>query len=170
MISKPQPGEYVDYQGTYINMVGNMPVLDVLTESKSNTHAFLYSIPLEKEEYAYAEGKWTVKEVVNHMIDTERIFAFRLLAFARGEKQGLPGFEQDDYVQQSFANERMLHDLADEFRAVRESSLYLVSNLNEQQLANIGTSNNHPLSARALVYMMAGHELHHIKILKEKYL
>jgi uncharacterized damage-inducible protein DinB len=170
MISKPQPGEYVSYQGEYIKMVGDRPVLDVLTESKTKTHALLYGIPADKEEYAYAEGKWTIKEVVNHMIDTERIFAYRLLSFARGEKQGLPGFEQDDYVLQSFANERLLHDLADEFRAVRESSLYLVRNLNEQQLAIIGTSNNNPLSARALVYMLAGHELHHIKILKEKYL
>jgi uncharacterized damage-inducible protein DinB len=170
MISKPQPGEYIDYQGVYINLVGDKPVLDVLTELKTRTHAFLYGIPAHKEEYAYAEGKWTIKEVVNHMIDTERIFAFRLLSFARGEQQPLPGFEQDDYAKLSFANERILHDLADEFRVVRESSLYLISSLNEQQLATIGTSNNHPLSVRALVYMIAGHELYHLNVLKEKYL
>ncbi|SFD09136.1 Uncharacterized damage-inducible protein DinB (forms a four-helix bundle) [Chitinophaga sp. CF118] len=170
MVSKPLPGEYTKFQETYVSMVGNLPVLDVLIESKKNTHAFLSSVPLDKEEYAYAEGKWTIKEVVGHMIDTERIFAYRLLCFARGEQKPLPGFEQDDYVLQSFANDRVLSDLADEFRVIRESTLYLVRNLNEKQLLNIGTSSGNPLSARALVYMIAGHELHHIKILKEKYI
>jgi uncharacterized damage-inducible protein DinB len=170
MISKPQPGEYTDYQSRYIDLVGDEPVLELLTDLKTKTHAFLYGIPGHKEEYAYAEGKWTIKEVVNHMIDTERIHAYRLLAFARGEKQPLPGFEQDDYAQLSFANERILHDLADEFRTVRESTLYLVANLNEQQQAYTGTSSNNPLSARALVYLIAGHELYHLNILKERYL
>jgi uncharacterized damage-inducible protein DinB len=170
MITKPAPGEYSTFNATYINEVGDQDVLQLLTESKKNTHMMFSNIPVHKEEYAYAEGKWTIKEVVAHMIDTERIFAYRLLAISRGEKQPLPGFEQDDYAKLSFANDRVLDDLADEFRTVRETTLYLVQNLNEQQLTALGTASNNPISVRALVYMIAGHEQYHIRILKERYL
>ena len=170
MISKPAAGEYTPFQNQYVSLVGDASVLDVLADSKTKTHAFFSAIPPEKEEYAYAPGKWTIKEVAAHMIDTERIFAYRLLAFARGEKQPLPGFEQDDYAALSFANNRILHDLADEFRVVRESTLYLVRNLHEQQQTAIGISSGNPLSVRALAYLIAGHELYHIRKLQELYL
>lgn len=170
MISKPEPGEYSEFNATYVNLIGDQDVLNLLVESKKNTHMMFSNIPVHKEEYAYEEGKWTIKEVVSHMIDTERIFAYRLLAISRGEKQPLPGFEQDDYVKSSFANRRVLDELADEFRTVRETTLYLVQNLNEEQLKTMGTASNHPISARALVYMIAGHEQHHIRVLKERYL
>lgn len=170
MITKPAAGEYSAFNATYINMVGDQDVLDLLIRSKKNTHVMFSNIPVHKEEHAYAEGKWTIKEVVAHMIDTERIFAYRLLAIARGEKQPLPGFEQDDYAQLSFANDRVLDDLADEFRTVRETTLYLVQNLKEQQLTTIGTASNNPVSVRALIYMIAGHEQYHLRILKERYL
>lgn len=104
------------------------------------------------------------------MIDTERVFAYRLLCFARGEQQGLPGFEQDDYVLNSYANDRTLQDLADEFRIVRDSSVYLLRHLKKDQEAIIGKANNNPISVRALAYMIPGHELHHLRILKERYL
>ena len=170
MITKPEPGEYSTFNATYINLVGDQDVLNLLVESKKNTHVMFSNIPVHKEEYAYAEGKWTIKEVVAHMIDTERIFAYRVLAISRGEKQALPGFEQDDYAKLSFANDRVLDDLADEFRTVRETTLYLVQNLNEQQLKTIGTASNAPVSVRALIYMIAGHEQYHIRVLRERYL
>ena len=170
MISKPEPGEYSVFNATYVNQVGDQDVLDLLITSKKNTHVMFSNIPVHKEEYAYEAGKWTIKEVVAHMIDTERIFAYRLLAIARGEQQPLPGFEQDDYVKFSFANDRVLDELADEFRTVRETTLYLVQNLNEQQLKMMGTASGNPVSVRALVYIIAGHEQHHIRVLKEKYL
>jgi uncharacterized damage-inducible protein DinB len=170
MISKPQPGEYQPYQGTYISHVGDASVPEILETLKDSTHAFFSSIPEEKALYAYAPGKWTIKETLGHMIDTERIFAYRLLSFARGEQQGLPGFEQDDYVPNSFANNRTLQDLANEFSVVRASSLYLVRNLTKEQEKTVGISNNNPLSVRALAYLIPGHELHHLKILKERYL
>jgi uncharacterized damage-inducible protein DinB len=170
MISRPQPNEYNDFNATYINKVGDQPVLELLTDLKKNTHAMFSNIPPAKEEFAYAEGKWTIKEVVAHMIDTERVFQYRLMAFSRGEKQPLPGFEQDDYAKEAFANERILDDLADEFRAVRDSTLYIVRNLKEHQLNFIGTSAGAPLSTRALIYMIAGHELHHLEVLRERYL
>lgn len=170
MISKPQPGEYMDYQKVYIDHVGDSHVPGILEHLKESTHQLFSSIPEEKGLYAYAPGKWTIKEVLGHMIDTERIFAYRLLCFARGEQQGLPGFEQDDYVANSFANDRQLHDLANEFKAVRESSIYLVRNLKKEQETIKGLSNNNPISVRTLAYLIPGHELHHVKVLKERYL
>lgn len=170
MISKPQPGEFLTYQEVYINCVGDAEVPAVLEELKDSTYAFFTSIPEEKASYAYAPGKWTIKETLGHMIDTERIFAYRLLCFARGEQQVLPGFEQDDYVPNSFANDRTLQDLANEFRVVRESSMYLLRNLKKDQETIIGKASNYTISVRSLAYMIPGHELHHLRILKERYL
>ncbi len=170
MISKPQPGEFQPYQGDYINYVGNAEVPAILEELRDSTYAFFTAIPEEKADYAYAPGKWTIKETLGHMIDSERVFAYRLLCFARGEQQGLPGFEQDDYVLNSFANDRTLQDLADEFRVVRQSSIYLLRHLKPEKESFIGISNGHPLSVRSIAYMIPGHELHHLRILKERYL
>lgn len=167
---KPQPGEYVDYQMNYIKQVGDAPVQQVLMDLIEKGFAFYTSIPEEKGAHAYAPGKWTIKEVLGHIIDTERIFSYRLLAFIRGEKQGLPGFEQDDYVKQSDANSRSILDLAEELRTVRIASYYLVHNLTDEQGAIMGTSAGNPISVRTILYIMAGHELHHMQILKEKYL
>lgn len=170
MISKPQPGEFLPYQKVYIDAVGNAEVPAILAELRDSTYAFFTAIPEEKASYAYAPGKWTIKETVGHMIDTERIFAYRLLCFARGEQQGQPGFEQDDYVLNSHANDRTLQDLADEFRTVRESSIYLLRNLKKEEESIIRTAANNPISVRSLAYMIPGHELHHLRLLKERYL
>ena len=119
--------------------------------------------------YAYAEGKWTVKQVLGHMADTERVFAYRALCFSR-ESIALPGFDQDVYMQKATFNSRSMEDLACEFKCVRESSLYLLNAMTEEQSLQKGTASGNPLSVRALAYMMAGHEMHHLKILKERYL
>lgn len=168
--TQPQPGEFVDYQMNYIKQVGDAPVQQLILELKDKGYAFYTSIPEEKGAYAYAPGKWNVKEVLGHIIDTERIFGYRLLAFIRGEKQGLPGFEQDDYVAMSDANSRTIKDLAEEMKAVRTANAYLVRNLTEEQGAIKGTSAGNPISVRTILYIMAGHELHHMQILKERYL
>lgn len=170
MITKPQPGEFVDYQNNYIKQVGDAPVQEVLKELIDKGYAFYTGIPEEKGSYAYAPGKWTIKEVLGHIIDTERIFGYRLLCFVRGEKQALPGFEQDDYVVTSGANERTIRDLAEELRVVRTANYYLVKDLTEEQGKIMGVSSGNPISVRTVVYIMAGHELHHMGILKERYL
>ncbi|MBW8685300.1 DinB family protein [Chitinophaga rhizophila] len=170
MISKPQPGEFVPFQEVYINAVGDADVQTIVEELKDSTYAFFTAIPEEKADYAYAPGKWTVKETLGHMIDTERVFAYRLLCFLRGETQELPGFEQDDYVLNSFAGERSLQDLANEFRVVRESTIYLFRNLKKEQETIMGKASNNPVSVRTLAYIIPGHELHHLRILKERYL
>jgi len=122
-----------------------------------------------KADYAYADGKWTVKQVLGHMADTERVFAYRALAFSR-EAIELPGFDQDVYMEKATFNTRNLEDIADEFKTVRESSLYLFRSLSDEQQIQKGIASGNPVSVRALAYMIAGHEMHHIKILKERYL
>ncbi|WP_343668037.1 DinB family protein [Chitinophaga sp.] len=168
--TKPQPGEYVDYQMNYIKQVGDAPVQQLILDLKDKGYAFYTSIPEEKGNHTYAPGKWTIKEVLGHIIDTERIFGYRLLCFIRGEKQGLPGFDQDDYVALSDANNRTIQDLAEEMKAVRTANAYVVRNITEEQGAIKGTSAGNPISVRTILYIMAGHELHHMQILKEKYL
>ncbi len=119
--------------------------------------------------YAYSDGKWTIKQVLGHMTDTERVFAFRALCFSR-ESITLPGFDQDIYMDKATFSSRSMEDLACEYKCVRESSMYLLSSMTEEQSMQKGIASGHPVSIRALAYMMAGHEMHHLKILKEKYL
>ena len=170
MIQRPQPNQYPVFAGTYINMVPEgADVMQLLNESLTATHAFFTTLPEEKALYAYAEGKWTVKEVLGHMIDTERVFGFRAFCISR-EELSLPGFDQDVYVDNTDYNSRSLQHLADEFSITRQSNLYVFKHLNEEQLNRSGTASGNYVTVRALLYMAAGHELHHLRILKERYL
>jgi uncharacterized damage-inducible protein DinB len=170
MIKKPQPDEYSAYAAGYVNKVPNGPILEVLEYLKESTYNFFSRMTDEQADYAYAEGKWTLKQVLGHMIDTERFFAFRAFCFSRGDKNPLPGFEQDDYVNGAVFEGRSIQSLANEFKAVREATLFLYSSLTDEQSLMIGTANNNPVSVRALVYMTAGHELYHLDLIKERYL
>jgi hypothetical protein len=168
-IGRPQADEHNPYYSRYIDLVPQSDVLGTLAQQIKATLAVLKGVSDEKANYSYAPDKWTVKEVVGHMIDTERVFAYRALRVARNDQTPMPGFEQDDYVRFGpFAKSR-LSDLADEFSAVRQSNVLLLSQLDEQAWKRRGTANNSPISVRALAYIMAGHELHHRAILKEKY-
>ena len=169
MINRPQPGEYPPYAAGYVNLVGNGPILEILEYQQQTTHNFFVRMDPDKAAYAYAEGKWTVKQVLGHMVDTERIFAYRALAFSR-ENIELPGFDQDVYTEKSTYSTRSLEDIANEFKTVRESSLYLFRSITDEQSTQKGIASGNPVSVRALIYMIAGHEMHHIKILKERYL
>jgi hypothetical protein len=170
MISKPQPDEYAPYAAGYINKVPNGPVLEILDYLKESTYNFFSRMTTEQADHAYAEGKWTLKQVLGHMIDTERVFAFRAFVFSRGEQQHFPGFDQDQYVQNATFETRSIQDLAHEFKIVRESSLFIYRSLTEEQSLLKGTASNHPVSVRALVYMTAGHELYHLDLIKENYI
>ncbi|GAB3923983.1 DinB family protein [Mucilaginibacter myungsuensis] len=171
MISKPSPNEYSPFAAGYVALAADHDdVLKLLADLMQSTADLFYGLPPKKADYKYAPDKWTIKEVICHLIDTERIFTYRALCIARGEKQNLPGFEQDDYMAHVNANDRAVEDLIAEFSTVRSSSLYLLRSLTTIQAENIGSSNGHPTSARALAYMIAGHELHHLNILKERYL
>lgn len=170
MISKPQPDEYPVFAETYVSMVPQgADVMQVLKELQTTTYDFFTGIDDEKAIYAYAEGKWTIKEVLGHMIDTERVFAYRAFVFSR-EQVTLPGFDQEIYVNNTDYNSRTLQSLANEFKVTRESNLYFLKVLSNEQAGREGIASGNRLTVRALIYMAAGHELHHLRILKERYL
>jgi uncharacterized damage-inducible protein DinB len=166
---RPNTNEYNVYYETYIKEVQGDDILKILNEQNKQTQEVLNSFSEHKGNYKYADGKWTVKEVIGHLIDTERVFAYRALCIARGEKKSLPGFEQDDYVQGGNFNSRNLTDLNYEFRLLRESNLLLFRSFSEEMLNNRGTANESAITVRAILWIIAGHEKHHLKILQERY-
>ncbi|HEX8377946.1 MAG TPA: DinB family protein [Pedobacter sp.] len=168
-MKRPQPDEYNAFYQTYIDKVGD----DVLSELKDQIESlstFLKSIPQAKINYAYAEGKWTVKEVLGHIIDTERIMSYRLLRFARNDASPLPGFQENDYVKNSHYATQDFNLLIEEMLALRKANLYLFNSLIDEELERRGVANNSPLSVRALLFILAGHLKHHVGVLKERYL
>jgi uncharacterized damage-inducible protein DinB len=169
-ILKPKEGEYAPYTIMYISLLPDDG--SVLTQLKGNYTSmknFILSLPESKLLYRYAAGKWTIKETLVHITDTERIFAYRALRFARNDTTALPGYEQNDYVPYSRANERRLTDIFQEYGAVRVATLSLFESFNEEDLLRKGIANGNPASVRALAYQIVGHEMHHMKIIKERY-
>jgi len=166
---KPKPGDYNPYYDKYISLIEDDDIIKVLEDQIKSSETYLRTFSEGNGNYSYADGKWTVKEVLGHVIDTERIMAYRALAFARNEKQAIPGFEQDDYVAESNFNERYLDDLINEFKIVRESNIILFKSFDEEILNRRGTASESEITVLALIYVIAGHEKHHIKILKERY-
>lgn len=167
-MNRPQIQEYPDWGQQYISKVeGN--VIEILEEQVIDFTDFINSLT-EIADYAYAPGKWTIKEMMGHIIDTERILVFRLMSFARGEKAALPGFEEDNYVANAHFPDRSLASFGEEFILLRKSNLFLINSLNEKELDTVGNANGKNMSVRALVYILAGHIIHHVGIIKERYL
>lgn len=170
-VSDLQPEEFNPSNGRYVSMLPKD--LELIKSFKDDFGAILelfQSMPLEKLDYKYAEGKWSLKEVFQHIIDTERIFIYRCFRIARHDKTPLPGFEQDDYALPSEANKKSLDDLIEEFKAVRQNSIILLKSLNETDLKFIGMVNGNPISARAVAFNIIGHNKWHIDIIMERYL
>ena len=170
LLTRPAADEYNPYYARYISKVPEGDITQTLTSQLMSTLEFLETIPESKGDHLYAPGKWTVKEVLLHVIDAERIFAYRALRIARGDATPLASFEQDDYVPMSRAGERTVRDLAEELGHVRRASIALFEHLDEEAMARRGTASNAPVTPRALAYIIAGHEVHHVAILREKYL
>ena len=169
-IPKPAEGEYAPYTIAYISLLpGDGSVLDRLKDNCTAFENFVLSLPEHKLTYRYAAGKWTIKEILVHIMDTERIFAYRALRFARNDKTALPGYEQDDYVPCSRADERSLSDILSEYAAVRSSTLALFESFRDEDYFRSGIANGNPASVRAILYQIAGHELHHWNLIKERY-
>jgi len=168
-IARPQPGEYNPYYDRYISLVGSDDILAALGQQAPQTIALAKSATA-KADFRYAPGKWTVKEVVGHVNDTERIMTYRALRIARGDKTPIEGFEQDDYIRDGNFGQRTLADLIDEFATIRQATLALFRSLDAEAVARLGVANKNDISARALAFIIAGHELHHRRILAEKYL
>jgi uncharacterized damage-inducible protein DinB len=170
-IEKPKEGEYNPYAIMYIKLLPDDGlIIKHLKENFKAVKDFILSLPEEKLHYRYAENKWTIKEMLVHLTDDERIYAYRALRIARKDKTELPGFEQDNYVLYSKANERSLKSILKEYAAVRKATVSLFKNLDDAAFLRTGTANGHTVSVRALAYHIAGHELHHMNIIRERYL
>jgi uncharacterized damage-inducible protein DinB len=164
--------EYHPYYKSYIHDLASSgkSIVEVLIESQRQTYDVLSSLPEDKYEYRYAEGKWTIKELLQHCLDTERIFNYRALRFARNDQTELQGFEQDDFNDASKANDRDFQEILEEFNAVRTSTVFLYRSFTDEMLQQIGTASGNPMSVRALGYLTAGHLNHHIQVFKERYI
>jgi uncharacterized damage-inducible protein DinB len=170
MIAKPKIDEYAPFYAGYVAQTGEDDVIQTLAELKDSTWQFLSNLPVQKGDYAYAPGKWTVKQLLSHMIDAERVFAYRVLCFSRGDENALPGFDENDYVDRANVSTRTLDELAQEFKALREANLYLYRSITTEQSLFIGTASGKTVSVRALLYIAAGHEIHHVNVIRERYL
>jgi hypothetical protein len=169
-MNRPAENEYApDYQ-SYVDQVTENDVIAVLRGELDDLDVLLDRVPADKETYAYAEGKWTIRQLVGHLIDGERVFGYRALCIARGEKQNLPGFEQDEYLQTSPYNHIDLEDLLSEMRLVRLSNIAMFRSLDEAAWNRVGVANNNEVTVRALAFIMAGHVRHHMNVLRERYL
>ncbi len=167
--NRPLADEYAAYYSGYIDLVGERHILQVL-EDLLKTRAVLAEIPREKEGFRYEEGKWSVRELIGHLVDTERVMSNRAFAFARGDKAEIAGMDQDEYVSNAIHENVPLSDLIGEFETVRRGSLYLFKHLPESAWLNSGIASGNKVTVRALAYIIAGHEMHHMNILKERYL
>lgn len=169
-MKRPEPSECPEYYTNYINLVKSSDVIKELKDQILNIQAVISEIPEEKEGYAYAEGKWTIKQVIGHIIDTERILGYRAMRFARKDKTVLPGFDENAFVANSNFNKRTLYDLGHEFAIVREANLAMFRTFDEEELSQFGTANGMDVSVRAIVFMIAGHAIHHLHVLRTRYL
>lgn len=167
---KPDATEYLPYYGRYISLVPAGDVVSTLEGQMRDSQSILSAIPPGVGSYRYAPDKWSVNEMIGHVIDTERIFSVRALRFARGDTSPLPGFEQDDYVRNASFDSYPLAELTAELETVRRATLFLFRHLTEEAWMRKGVASNAEITVRALAYIIAGHELHHREILRSRYL
>lgn len=169
-MKRPKEGEYSQGHKTYIDQVKDDDILALLEKQLNETAAFLKSIPPEKETYRYSEGKWTIREVAGHIIDTEMIFANRALRISRNDRTPNPPFDENEYVKNSNSNELNLSLLTEQFINVRKSTILMFRLMNSEMSGRTGISGTGPLSVSAAAWIIAGHLAHHINIIRERYL
>ena len=167
---RPQPGEYAPYYEKYLSQIESNDIFSTLDDQRRQMLLLLSGRTEADGDLRYAPDKWSLKEVLGHINDTERIMAYRALRIARGDSTPLPGFEQDDYVRNGPFSDRSLADLIEDYIAVRRATITLFRNLDEAAFARRGVANKNDVTVRALAYIIAGHELHHRRIIEEKYL
>lgn len=166
---RPEPGEYAPYYEKYISLVPGTDILGTLESQRRQTLILVCGRDDNDGDIRYAPDKWSAKEVLGHVCDTERIVAYRALRISRADRTPIEGYEQDDYVRNSPFAHRPIAELIEDYIAVRRATLTLFRNLDEQAWTRRGIANNNEVSVRALAYIIAGHELHHRRILEEKY-
>jgi len=166
-MKRPQPDEYPTWGETYISKV-DREIFEILHDQIESIPV-LFNTNADQANYAYAPGKWTLKEMLGHIIDTERILVYRMTCFARNENQSLPGFDEDAYVLNARFAERDLEDLLEEFVALRKANLYFFKSLNDDELNRKGTASNREINVKSILFIVGGHIIHHVSILKERY-
>ena len=164
--------EYAPYFERYmqLSVLKDKTIIESLESAQDEFECVLRNLPDNKHSYSYATGKWTLKELIQHIIDTERVFCYRALSFARNDQTSLPGFDQDVFVDNAAANNRDYYDLLDEMKVLRKSSIQLFKSFSKEALLRIGVASDNKMSVRALGYLFSGHQIHHINIVKERYL
>ena len=167
---RPQAGEYNSYYQRYIDLATEEDIVAALDAQAHETATLLGGLSEQQAAHRYEPDKWSVKQLVGHVIDGERIFAYRALRIARGDTTPLPGFEQDPYVANAASDDRLIADLAEELAAVRKANVLMLRALPEEAWSRAGTASDSPVSVRALAFILLGHERHHIRILRERYL
>jgi len=167
---RPTKNDYPDYAQKYLDLIEGDDIISILHQSSKELTDVINSFPESKGDYSYDKDKWTVKQVIGHLMDTDRIFAYRALSIARGEKQPLPSFDQNIYVLNGNFNKKSLAELSYEYRLLRESNLLLFRSFDSLIYQNRGIAAGSEVTVLGIMFMVAGHQKHHIKILKEKYL
>lgn len=170
LVTDLNPSEYDDNTRYYLTKVPSVPLLQALEESQQTTALFFDAIPEKKQTFRYAEQKWTIKDILQHLIDVDRVFTYRALRFGRGDTTPLPGFEEDDYALSAHANDRSMTDLIEEFIAVKTGTLLLFKSLPADVLSNTGIASGNPISVRAAGFKLVGHDKHHREVIQERYL
>ncbi|HEX2627834.1 MAG TPA: DinB family protein [Chitinophagaceae bacterium] len=169
-MARPDLSRVFHYYHGYIGQVKEDDLIKAFTNQTASFLQFLDSIPVAKRSYAYAEGKWTIQEVLQHIIDAERVFAYRALCFARQDKTPLPSFDENSYAENSKASTRKWDDLVEEFKAVRLSSEIMFRSFDNDQLESNGVANNKPVYVLGIGFVLVGHAEHHVNVIKERYL
>ena len=162
--------EYTNFFEPYMSKVGEIDLIEELEISVHRLIKFVQNIPMDKFDYVYAEGKWTIKDILQHIIDAERIFSYRALRMARRDKTPLPGFDEDDYATIANGSKRTIIDLLTELAVVRQATLSLFKTFVDDDLMQIGIASNNPISVRAIGFIIIGHQNHHQQIFSERYL
>jgi len=168
-MARPQPNECAPYYQKYIALAQGNSISEIVNNHAFDLQEFYNCLPDDKADFAYAENKWTIKQVLQHLTDAERVFAYRALRISRNDETPLASFEENDYVKNGFAETRALSSLKQEFNAVRAATDIFLLALNDEQTKRMGTASNNPVSVNALAFIIYGHLLHHKNILKERY-
>lgn len=169
-MNRPTQEEYPEYYNLYLNLVKEGDIIDILEKQSILVQRFIATIPEDKGDSTYGFGKWTIKEVLGHLLDSERILSYRALRIARKDKQPLPGYDQDDYVKNAKYYRRTLKEIADEMLLLRAANLKFFKSFDSEDLIQRGVANDFEFSVRAILYILAGHELYHINFIKDNYL
>jgi uncharacterized damage-inducible protein DinB len=168
-MERPTDAEFAPFYARYVALVPETDILAVLEQQVEEIRRLAVSVPPERETYRYAEGKWSIRQVLGHLVDGERVFGYRAFCFSRGEQAALPSFDENQYVAAARSEATPLRELADELALVRQSNLVLLRRLEPREWARVGSASGKPVTVRALAWIMAGHPRHHLQVLRERY-